>query len=234
MRIDPLGDSALIVRVVDEFEPDSSLSAVLAALRHLEAAAIPGVIELAPAYTTIGVFYDPARIESASPDDSPFDILATKIQSILNASAFADETESATPAIEIPVCYDREFGADLAEVARHAGLSEEEVVRRHSSASYRVSCVGFTPGFPFLSGLPAELATPRRASPRKEIPAGAVGIGGAQTGIYPRKSPGGWNLIGRTPLSLFDVQREPPALLQAGDRVRFRIISREGFDSFCA
>jgi inhibitor of KinA len=234
MRIDPLGDSALILRVVDEFQPDSSLNAVLAALRHLEAAAIPGVIELAPAYTTIGVFYDPARIESATSDNAPCDILATKIQSILNASAFENETDSATPVVEIPVCYDGEFGADLAEVARHAGLSEEEVVRRHSGGSYRVSCVGFTPGFPFFSGLPAELATPRRASPRKEIPAGAVGIGGAQTGIYPRKSPGGWNLIGRTPLSLFDVRREPPALLQAGDRVRFRIISREEFDSFSA
>jgi inhibitor of KinA len=232
MRIEPLGDSALIVRVVDEFQPDTSLAAALAALRHLEAAAIPGVIELAPAYTTIGVFFDPARIESATADNSPFDILAAKIQSVLNASAFADETASAATAVEIPVCYDREFAADLAEVARHAGLSEDEVVRRHSSASYRVSCVGFTPGFPFLSGLPPKLATPRRASPRKEIPAGAVGIGGAQTGIYPRKSPGGWNLIGRTPLRLFDVQREPPALLQAGDRVHFRKISREEFDSF--
>jgi inhibitor of KinA len=217
--------------VVDEFQPDTSLNAVLAALRYLEAASIPGVIELAPAYTTIGVFFDPARIESANPDNSPFDILATKIQSILNASAFADETESVAPAIEIPVCYDREFAPDVADVARQAGLSEEEVVRRHSSASYRVSCVGFTPGFPFLSGLPPKLATPRRASPRKEIPAGAVGIGGAQTGIYPRKSPGGWNLIGRTPLRLFDVQREPPALLQAGDRVNLRKISREEFDS---
>jgi inhibitor of KinA len=92
--------------------------------------------------------------------------------------------------------------------------------------------VGFTPGFPYLSGLPAELATPRRASPRKEIPAGSVAIGGTQTGVYPRKSPGGWNVIGRTPLRLFDVRREPPAMLRAGDRVRFREISREEFDSF--
>lgn len=230
MIIDPLGDSALIVRVVDEFHPDTSLNAVLIALRHLEAAAIPGVIELAPAYTTIGVFFDPARVESATSDNSPFDILAARIQSILNAAAFESETESATPAVEIPVCYDREFAPDLVEVARQAGLSEDEVVDRHSSASYRVSCLGFTPGFPFLSGLPPKLATPRRATPRKEIPAGAVGIGGAQTGIYPRKSPGGWNLIGRTPLSLFDVQRKPPALLQAGDRVHFRKISREEFD----
>jgi inhibitor of KinA len=93
-----------------------------------------------------------------------------------------------------------------------------------------VNCVGFTPGFPYLSGLPLELTSPRRASPRKEIPAGAVAIGGTQTGIYPRKSPGGWNIIGRTPLSLFEVKRETPSLLQAGDRVRFRRISREEFE----
>jgi inhibitor of KinA len=231
MTIEPLGDSALIVRVVDEFHPETSLDAVLAALRHLETAAIPGVIELAPAYTTLGVFFDPTRIEPANSDDSPFDILTTKIQSILNASAFENESESVAPVVEIPVCYDREFAPDLADVAQNTGLAENDVVRRHSSASYRVSCVGFTPGFPFLSGLPAELATPRRATPRKEIPAGSVGIGGAQTGIYPRKSPGGWNLIGRTPLRLFDVEREPPALFRAGDRVRLRKISRKEFDA---
>lgn len=232
MNIEPLGDSALIVRVVDEFIPDASLNAVLAACRHLEAAAIPGVIELAPAYTTAGVFFDPARIGPAALGESPFDILATKIQSILNASAFENETQSPAPVIEIPVCYDGEFAPDLGDVALHTGLPADEIICRHSSADYRVSCVGFTPGFPFLSGLPSELATPRRSTPRKEIPEGAAAIGGAQTGVYPRKSPGGWNVIGRTPLRLFDVQREPPALFRAGDHVRFRKISREEFDSF--
>ncbi|HEX8077073.1 MAG TPA: carboxyltransferase domain-containing protein, partial [Chthoniobacterales bacterium] len=106
----------------------------------------------------------------------------------------------------------------------------DEVVRRHSNATYRVACVGFTPGFPYLVGLPPELATPRRASPRTEIPAGAVAIGGTQTGIYPRKSPGGWNIIGRTPLKLFEVKRDPPALFSSGDLVRFREISRGEFD----
>jgi inhibitor of KinA len=231
MRIEPLGDSALIVRVVDEFRSDASLNAVLAALRYLEAAAIPGVIELAPAYTTIGVFFDPTRIEQAAPDDSPFDVLSAKIQSVLNAAAFTDEAEVEARLLEVPVCYDREFSLDLEEVARAAGLTEAEVVLRHSKAAYRVTCVGFAPGFPYLSGLPVELATPRRATPRKEIPAGSVAIGGGQTGIYPRKSPGGWNVIGRTPLRLFDLQRAPPALLCAGDHVRFREISREEFSS---
>ncbi len=233
MRIEPLGDSALIVRVADEFarDPEASLSEVLAALRALEVAAIPGVIELAPAYTTVAIFFDPARVAQDEITQPPFDSLRAKIESVLKNRSANRTTKIESAAIDVPVCYEGEFAPDLAEVARSAGLSEDEVVRRHSSANYRVTCVGFTPGFPFLSGLPAELATPRHATPRKEIPAGTVGIGGAQTGIYPRKSPGGWNLIGRTPLRLFDVQREPPALFQAGDRVRLRRISREEFDA---
>ena len=227
MRIEPLGDSALIVRVVDHFarDPEASLNAVLAALRSLEAAAIPGVTELAPSYSTVAVFFDPTRIE-------PFERLETTIGSILNASSVEDARKIEAPLIEIPVCYDREFALDLDDVARGAGLAEAEVSQRHSNAAYRVNCVGFIAGFPFMSGLPPELATPRRAAPRKEVPAGSVGIGGAQTGIYPRTSPGGWNVIGRTPLRLFDVQREPPTILQAGDRIRFRKISREEFDAF--
>ena len=231
MRVEPLGDSALIVRLSDDFSPETSSRAALGAVRHLEAAAIPGVIELAPAYNTVGVFYDPTRVESAL-DESPFDVLAAKIQSILNAAAFETQSEERPRVIEVPVCYDLEFAADLGDVALHVGLPVDEVARRHSTASYQVNCVGFTPGFPYLSGLPTELATPRRATPRTEIPAGSVAIGGAQTGIYPRKSPGGWNIIGRTPLPLFDVRREPPAIFQAGDQVRFRRISRAEFDSY--
>jgi inhibitor of KinA len=225
MRIEPLGDSALLVRVVEEFDPKKSLDAVLRAAATLERAAIPGVVELLSAYTTIGVFLDPARTES-------FDKLEASIERALARDSGSVGEVADRPIIEVPVCYDGEFAADLDQVARHTGLSLDEIVRRHSGASYRVSCVGFTPGFPYLSGLPPELATPRRASPRKDVPAGAVAIGGTQTGIYPRKSPGGWNIIGRSPLRLFDVERNPPALFQAGDRVRFREISRQEFDTF--
>jgi KipI family sensor histidine kinase inhibitor len=224
MRVEPLGDSALLVRVVEEFDPEKSLDAMVGGAQALERAAIPGVVELVPAYTTIGVFLDPARIV-------PFDELKTAIEHALQSSMKpADQRAEMGGVIEVPVCYENEFAPDLADVARHAALPEEEVVDRHATASYRVTCVGFTPGFPYLSGLPAELATPRRASPRKEVPTGAVAIGGTQTGIYPRKSPGGWNIIGRTPLLLFDVQRQPPALFHAGDRVRFRRISRDEFE----
>ena len=228
MRIEPLGDSALLVRVSEEFHPEKSIDAVLRGAHALELAAIPGVIELAPAYTTIGVFFDPARIAG-------FDQLKATIEHALQTSLEPERPRAGgETAIEVPVCYENEFAPDLSDVAQHAGLSPDEIIRRHSDATYRVACVGFTPGFPYLSGLPAELATPRRATPRKEIPAGAVAIGGTQTGIYPRKSPGGWNIIGRTPLRLFDVQRESPALFHAGDQVRFRQISRDEFERFSA
>jgi inhibitor of KinA len=235
MRIEPLGDSALIVRVVDDFarDPEASLDTVQAALRSLEAAAIPGVIELAPAYSTIGVFFDAAEIARvAAGGEEVLVWLSARIESALKKRSAQNNKGRATPVIEIPVCYDREFGSDLDDVVRVAGLAEAEVIRRHASAAYRVACVGFIAGFPFLSGLPPELATPRRAVPRKEVPAGSVAIGGAQTGIYLRNSPGGWNVIGRTPLRLFDVQRDPPTILQTGDRVRFREISREEFNAF--
>src|SRR6266513_215182 len=185
MGIEPLGDSALLVRVAETFDAEQSLDAVLRATRQLELAEICGVLDLAPAYTTIGVFYDPAQIGA-------FDEFRTDIE-----RALQDDLEPARPraggktTIEVPVCYDDEFAPDLDEIAQHTALSPEEIIHRHAGANYRVSCVGFTPGFPYLSGLPPELATPRRASPRQEIPAGAVAIGGTQTGIYPRKSPGG-------------------------------------------
>jgi inhibitor of KinA len=226
MRIEPLGDSALIIRVVEEFDPEKTPDAVLRVAHELERAGLAGVIELAPAYATVGVFFDPARTGR--------DALKTEIEKALRkAEPTLFHTRIGTT-IEVPVCYEDELAPDLRQVAWHAKLSLVEVVRRHSSAMYRVSCVGFSPGFPYLSGLPAELATPRRDSPRKRIPPGSVGIGGTQTGIYPSISPGGWNIIGRTPLRLFDVQRDPPALFHAGDRVRFRSISRQEFDTFAA
>jgi KipI family sensor histidine kinase inhibitor len=123
--------------------------------------------------------------------------------------------------IVIPVVYGGADGPDLAEVARHAGMTADEVVAAHSGAAYDVFFLGFQPGFAYLGGLPPALATPRRDTPRVRVPAGSVGIGGAQTGIYPAASPGGWNLIGRTAVTLFDPHADAPALLAPGDRVRF-------------
>ncbi|MFK3710715.1 5-oxoprolinase subunit PxpB [Leclercia adecarboxylata] len=141
-----------------------------------------------------------------------------------------EESEALDPEsryIEIPVVYGTAAGPDLGEVARHAGLSEKQVVELHSSIDYVVWFLGFQPGFPYLGGLPEQLATPRRDEPRLQVPAGSVGIGGAQTGIYPLVTPGGWQLIGHTPLPLFDPHRDEPVLLRPGDTVRF-IPQKEG------
>ena len=238
MEIVPLGDSALIVRVRERFEdaPNQSLTEVLRTFRRLQDAAIPGVIELTPAYTTVAVFFDPMVVTNAgSEPNPPLDWLTERVRDVVAAGADRGRrvrsTRSDARLVEIPVCYDPEFALDLDHVASQAKLTPTKVVDLHSRAKYRVSCIGFVPGFPFLAGLPKELATPRRATPRKEIPAGSVAIGGAQTGIYPLRSPGGWNLIGRTPLHLFDPEKTPPAFLRAGDRVRFRAIAREEFEA---
>jgi inhibitor of KinA len=238
MEIVPLGDSALIVLVRERFEdaPDQTLTDVLRTFRRLQDAAIPGVIELAPAYTTVAVFFDPIVVANAAPKlDQTLDRLMERVREVVAAGANRGRrvrsTRSDERSIEITVCYDPEFALDLDDVVSQAKLTPTKVVDLHSRAEYRVSCIGFVPGFPFLAGLPKELATPRRASPRKEIPSGSVAIGGAQTGIYPLRSPGGWNLIGCTPTRLFDPEKSPPAFLRAGDRVRFRAITREEFEA---
>jgi inhibitor of KinA len=235
MEIIPLGDSALVVRVREQFEdaPDETLDEVRRVFQLLQRAEIPGVIELAPAYTSVAVFFDPDAILKANRAASgAFEWLGTRIHSAVAGVGDRRRGKRKTSrVIEIPVCYDREFAPDLEDVAKHAEISAQEVVDLHSTSEYRVACIGFVPGFTFLAGLPRNLGTPRRDVPRKEIPPGSVGIGGAQTGIYPLRSPGGWNLIGRTPLKLFDPSKNPPTLLHPGDRVRFRAITREEFGS---
>jgi inhibitor of KinA len=234
MEITPLGDSAVIVRVRDRFDdgPEQALDEVLRVFHRLELAKIPGVVELAPAYTTIAVFFDPARVVAAGANANQIhNWLTSRLHAAIARIASGYRTRARPRLVEIPVYYGTEFAFDLDDVARHTHISTHEVVDLHSRTEYRVGCIGFTPGFPFLAGLPKQLATPRRATPRKEIPAGSVGIGSAQTGIYPLRSPGGWNIIGRTPLRLFDPMQSPPTLLRAGDRVRFRAIGRTEFDS---
>jgi len=238
MEIIPLGDSALVVRVREQFAdaPDETLDEVLRVFESLQRADIPGVIELAPAYTSVAVFFDPVAIlNSNAAANGVFDELAKKIRTAIIPASKRHRRRAATrrpPLTEIPVCYHAEFGFDLDHVAEHTNLSRREIVDFHSTCEYRVACIGFVPGFTFLTGLPKNLATPRRDVPRKEIPAGSVGIGGAQTGIYPLRCPGGWNLIGRTPLKLFDPTKDPPSLLSPGDRVRFRAITRDEFAAF--
>jgi KipI family sensor histidine kinase inhibitor len=232
MEITALGDSALLLHVRDSFEdaPDEALDEVLGYSDFLRRAQMPGIVEVAPSYTTVALYYDANRaVEAGADPGGVFEWMAARVQTEI-ANGNIRLKRSAGSAIEIPVCYDEKFAPDLDEVAHHVGVSTEEVIEMHSGAAYRVSCLGFIPGFPYLSGLPVALAMPRRPVPRQAVPAGSVGIGGNQTGVYPAASPGGWNIIGRTPVRLFSPQKSPPALLCAGDRVRFRPISRNEFE----
>ena len=218
MQVTPLGDCAVLIQVAGNFDeaPERALQQVIAAHQCLVAAKIPGVIELAPAYTTVALFYDPLRaIDGGAPLENILGWLEQRIREALAKVETGATDQGKGSPIEIPVCYDPEFAIDLDEVARRAGISATEVVHLHAGGDYCVHCVGFIGGFPFLGGLAASLATPRHETPRKEIPQGSVGIGGKQTGIYPVKSPGGWNIIGRTPLRLFDPTKNPPGLLSS-------------------
>ena len=189
---------------------------------------MPGVSELVPAYTTVTVFYDPFQVvQAGAPENSIAGWLTERVRERLKNPPKMEKSKPRT--VEIPVCYGGEFGPDLGLVAKQAKLSSEEVIKRHRKAEYLVYLIGFAPGFPYLGGLPKELATPRHAKPRMVVPPGSVGIAGNQTGIYPLGTPGGWNLIGRTPLQLFRPGENPPSLLRAGDRVEFRAVTPEEF-----
>ncbi len=176
--------------------------------------------DLVPAYAAVGVFFDPDAIAA----DAVRDWLLAHC-----ATDAPDRGTGDTRIVEIPVRYGDNFGADLDDAATALGIDRDTLIARHNAPLYTVAMLGFAPGFPYLLGLDPGLALPRLATPRTRVPAGSVGIGGAQTGIYPRESPGGWRLIGRTPLRLFDPGREHPSLLAPGDRVRFVAIDDARF-----
>ena len=202
MKVRVAGERGLLVEVEDL----EMVHRLHAALRELDP---PGVVELVPAYRTVLIVADPGQAEA-------LDELADRLPGLElpPAEAVAGET------VEIPVRYD---GEDLPEVAGLTGLEPEEVVRLHTAPEYTVAFLGFSPGFPYLVGLDPALEVPRRDTPRTSIPAGSVGLAGNQTGIYPTATPGGWQLIGRTEVTLFDPARDPPALLAPGTRLRFTV-----------
>ncbi|WLD94209.1 5-oxoprolinase subunit PxpB [Alkalihalobacillus sp. AL-G] len=183
------------------------------------------LIEFVPAYTTVTIYYDPINLMEKG--KSPFSYIKQTLQDL--ADKIKDESNTNARTIEIPVCYGEDYGPDLEHVATSNKLSKEQVIDLHSNSNYRVYMLGFTPGFPYIGGLDEALATPRKQTPASRIPEGSVGIAGHQTGIYPNESPGGWQIIGRTPLKLFKAVHKPPTLLQAGDRVRFRSITEQEF-----
>lgn len=221
MKIEALGDSALIIDLADEISDSSDLlRRVLSAAEAVEEAKLRGVVDVTSSYESVAVFFDLRQVE---PD------IEDKVR-ILIASAVG-RVSGKKRRLEIPVCYDEEFALDIERVANHTSLTPDAIVTFHSSAEYTVACIGFMPGFPFLAGLPQQLRVPRLESPRTKVAAGSVAIANAQAGIYPLESPGGWNVLGRTPQRLFQVNQNPPTFLRPGDRIRFRAITRDEFDA---
>ena len=210
MTIRPASDRSLLISFGESFSPEAH-AWVRRLTRALEDAGVRGILNVHPAYVSVLIDFDP-RLHT---HESAENLARERLESALHAPPPPGRT------VEIPVCYGGDFGPDLADVARHTGLAPERVVELHSAADYVVYFVGFSTCFPYLGGLPPELATPRLSAPRKHVPVGSVAIGGSQAGIYPLSSPGGWRLIGRTSLRLFDPQSSPPPLLRMADRVRF-------------
>lgn len=218
MRILPAGDLALVVEFGNEISTACN-GRVRQLNQRLRKNEIKGIMETVPTFRSLLVYYNPSiitykklcsYIESFSKEDGDMEVTTNRI-------------------IEIPVCYGGQYGEDLCDVAKHVGMGEAEVIQLHSGVDYLIYMIGFLPGFPYLGGLDKRLVTPRLPNPRTSIPAGSVGIGGEQTGVYPMESPGGWRLIGRTPLKLYDSDREKPTLYEAGDYIHFQPIDEAEF-----
>jgi inhibitor of KinA len=217
VRFLSVGDRAFAVEFGDRI--DRALSGAVLRLDTVIRAEQPrGVVETVPTFRSLLVHYNPLTTSRAE--------LEGTIERLLDRD---EDAPRAGRRWRIPVCYEGEFAPDLAEVARLTGLSPEEIVRLHSGAPYHVYMLGFLPGFPYLGDLPAALALPRRADPRVRVPAGSISIATSLTAIYPYESPGGWHLIGATPIRFFDAARAPPALLAAGDTVLFEPIDPASF-----
>ncbi|MGE6632053.1 5-oxoprolinase subunit PxpB [Bacillus sp. NPDC077027] len=227
----PLGDSAIVIQVGDEIRKEIHLL-VQRIFGCVETHPFQGYVEAVQAFANVTVFYEPYTVYRENQLDkkgiSPYEWVEKHLKNLLDRELIAS-TPVQRRIVEIPVCYGGEFGPDLEEVATINGLTSNDVVRIHTEGTYLVYMIGFAPGFPFLGGLSKEIAAPRRQSPRMSIPKGSVGIAGKQTGVYPISTPGGWQLIGQTPLALFRPDENIPSLLAAGDQVKFVQISKAEF-----
>lgn len=218
-RIVPAGESVLIVEFEERIDPAVNATTIACA-EAIQTAAVAGVRDVVPTYRSVAIYFDPLRTDT--------DALLERI---------THEAETAGPGapvardpLRIPVCYGGDLGPDLPQVAAFAKITADEVVQRHASAIYRVFMLGFVPGFAYLGMVDPTIAMPRRSTPRVRVPMGSVGIAGIQTGIYPAETPGGWQLIGQTPVRPFDPAREDPFLMKAGDAVEFYAVDRAEFD----
>ncbi len=221
-HFEPLGDDALLVRFGERIGADTNAQVHRLAAR-LRDRSPSWLRDLVPAYASLAMFFDADRL----PNGDAHAAVGGTVAALLSDPSSRPSADGVLH--EVPVCYGGEYGEDLVEAAQALGLDAGTLIARHSGPLYTVAMIGFAPGFPYLLGLDSALALPRLATPRTRVPAGSVAIGGAQAGIYPRASPGGWRLLGRTPRVLFDVARAQPALLQPGDRVRFVPIDEATF-----
>jgi inhibitor of KinA len=218
IEIVPLGDSAIRISFGNEIDVSAHYQ-INQFLQNFRRQKIAGVIECVPAYTSIGIFYDPAKIRYSKLEKMVYCILES-----------ATGLKPISPIVyNIPVYYGGKTGPDLQYVAKYNNLSEKEVIHLHSNKEYLVHMIGFVPGFPYLGGLNKRISSPRLERPRAKIAAGSVGIGGDQTGIYPAEVPSGWRIIGITPLTLFDIEDDKPSLLSAGNYVSFFPVEHEEF-----
>jgi inhibitor of KinA len=218
-RIVAAGDSVVIVEFEEVIDVGVNARAIALA-RRIESAAIPGVRDVVPTYRSVAVYFDPLRTH--------YDVLYRELER--EATRPVPMAEAARDAVRIPVCYGGDYGPDLSAVAAFAGLTEADVIRLHTAVTYQVFMLGFVPGFAYMGIVDARIAMARHSTPRVRVPVGSVAIAGIQTGIYPAETPGGWQLIGRTPVKPFDALRAEPFLLAAGDAVQFYSIDREQYE----
>ena len=218
VRFVDTGESCLVVELGDRINVALNLQ-VHALCLSVERAGLVGVQEAVPTYRSLAIYYDPLRIGRGALKENIDELLCSTL----------DQVEHRSRVVEIPTVYGGEYGPDLEFVARHTSLSEDEVIRLHTEPLYHVYMLGFTGGFPYLGGLSERLSIPRLHTPRLKVPAGSVGIAGTQTGVYPLESPGGWRIIGRTSLCLFDPSRQIPTPILPGDKVRFVQIPQREF-----
>jgi inhibitor of KinA len=224
--ISPLGDNAVILSFGNVLNEETNCK-VLQLFHHLKESS-HRFIDMVPAYSSLTVYYDASTLHTSG--KTAFEQVKESLIALVQEEQHQSVIKGKN--VRIPVCYAPMFAPDLEELAFGKNLSVEEIIRLHTSKTYRVYMIGFLPGFPYMGSVDERIATPRRSSPRTSIPAGSVGIAGLQTGIYPFASPGGWNIIGRTPIRLFDKQKKEPVLLQPGDMVTFYSITEDEFEDY--
>jgi inhibitor of KinA len=226
-----LSETSAGVQFGQEISPDLHRQ-VIQAYHYFREHPFPGYVEAVPAYASLSVYYDPMRMPRYLRQDAG--LILEILNDLLNSALAAAEptAEEEREPVRIPVCYHPILADDLEWTAAHCGVGVEELIRLHTSGTYTVYMLGFIPGFPYLGIVPEALEVPRKQRPAEAVPAGSVALAGRQTGIYPLSTPGGWQVIGRTPVSLFDPRRDPICLLKPGDQVRFESISLHDYLQF--